>query len=155
VTTSRALDEIDHEILRLLREDARRTVKDIASRVKLSAAPVKRRIDRLERQGVITGYTVRLDHSQVGPALEAFTELRYSGHMDKDDIFQILTEAPEVEHVYTMAGDTDALVHLRADDVAHLQRVITRIRSKGNPISTKTLIVMESRPGVRRGPLPE
>jgi Lrp/AsnC family leucine-responsive transcriptional regulator len=72
---SEDLDDIDHAILGLLRDDARRTVKDIAERVNLSPAPVKRRIDRLERIGVIAGYTLVLDHSKVGPSIEAFTEL--------------------------------------------------------------------------------
>ncbi|MEA2177576.1 MAG: Lrp/AsnC family transcriptional regulator, leucine-responsive regulatory protein, partial [Solirubrobacteraceae bacterium] len=57
------LDAVDHEILGLLSEDARRTLSDIGERVALSAPAVKRRIDRLERLGVITGYTAVLDHT--------------------------------------------------------------------------------------------
>ena len=60
------LDATDHEILALLREDARRTLSDIASRVTLSTAAVKRRIDRLQELGVILGYTVQLDHAKLG-----------------------------------------------------------------------------------------
>src|SRR5688572_30461685 len=83
------LDEVDRKIIELLRQDARRTVKDIAARVHLSAAPVKRRIERLERAGYILGYTVQL--AEVGPMLEAFTEVRYAGDMNGADILQMLT----------------------------------------------------------------
>ena len=150
VAMSRRIDDVDREILKLLREDARRPIKEIAERVNLSAAPTKRRIDRLERAGVIVGYTAIVDEAQAGPSLEAFTELRYAGDMDQDEILLLLTGIEEVEDAYAIAGDTDAVVHVRADDIAHLQRVISKLRSRGNPIATRTLIVIESRPGEAR-----
>jgi DNA-binding Lrp family transcriptional regulator len=145
------LDNIDHQILELLRRDARRTVKDIAARVNLSPAPVKRRIERMERERVITGYTVRLDHAKVGPSLEAFTELRYSGDVNVEEIFEGLCAVDEVQDAYTTAGDPDALVHLRVHDVSHLQRVIARLRGGAHLVGTKTLIVMERRAGPASG----
>jgi Lrp/AsnC family leucine-responsive transcriptional regulator len=142
---SEDLDDIDHAILGLLRDDARRTVKDIAERVNLSPAPVKRRIDRLERIGVIAGYTLVLDHSKVGPSIEAFTELRFAGNTNAEEILDAATALPEVREAFTTAGDPDALVRLRATDVAHLQRVISELRRSGNITGTKTLIVLERR----------
>jgi Lrp/AsnC family transcriptional regulator, leucine-responsive regulatory protein len=136
------LDDTDHAILDLLRRDARRTVSDIAGRVNLSAAPVRRRIDRLERIGVISGYTVVLDHSKVGPSIEAYTELRFAGNTPIADIMATATELPEVHDVFTIAGDPDALVHVRVDDVDHLQRVVNELRRTANVTGTKTLIVL-------------
>jgi Lrp/AsnC family leucine-responsive transcriptional regulator len=140
-----ALDDVDEKILDLLRRDARRTVRDIAQRVNLSPAPVKRRIDRLERLGVIAGYTVVLDHSKVGPSMEAFTELSFAGHTNVEDILDLATRLPEVREAFTTAGDPDALVRLRVDDVAHLQRVVNELRRSANVTGTKTLIVLERR----------
>jgi DNA-binding Lrp family transcriptional regulator len=137
-----AVDETDHQILELLREDARRTVSDIAEHVNLSPAPVKRRIDRLEETGVIAGYTVVLDHKKVGPSIEAYTELRFVGDTDVNDILNSATELPEVQEVMAIAGDPDALVHVRVDDVEHLQRVVNELRRTGTVTGTKTLIVM-------------
>ncbi len=148
MTTSRPLDDIDREILALLRENGRRTVKDIAERVGLSTAPVNRRIERLEKTGVILGYSARI--AQIGPSIEAFTELRYTGSMDQEEILAHLTRIPEVQGAYSMAGDTDALVHIRADDVNHLQRVISKIRKQPNLVSSRTLIVLNKRLGMRR-----
>lgn len=136
------LDEIDQEIIRLLGENARRTVADIADRVSLSPAPVRRRIDRLEQIGVIAGYTVVLDHSKVGPAIEAFTELRFSGRADIDEILETAAKSPEVREVFTIAGDPDALARIRVDDMDHLRDVIDQLRKSGRVTGTKTLMVL-------------
>ncbi|HUA12783.1 MAG TPA: Lrp/AsnC family transcriptional regulator [Solirubrobacteraceae bacterium] len=137
------LDETDHRILELLSEDARRTVADIAARVALSPAPVKRRIDRLARLGVIKGYTVVLDHAKIGESIEAFTELRFAGSGDVDEIVATVAALPEVQEVYTLAGDTDAIVRTRVDDVEHLKRVVNVLRRSGKITGTRTLIVLD------------
>ena len=73
------LDAVDHAIVDLLTEDARRTLSDIGERVALSPPAIKRRIDRLEGLGVIAGYTAVVDHAQLGRPLQAFCELRFAG----------------------------------------------------------------------------
>lgn len=137
-----AIDDIDRRIIELLREDARRTVADIAARVNLSPAPVRRRIDRLERTGVITGYTVLVDPAALGPSVEAYVELRFSGTTDVDDIVAAARRVPEVEEVATTAGDPDALVRVRVPSVEHLQGAINRLRHTGPVTGTKTLMVL-------------
>jgi Lrp/AsnC family transcriptional regulator, leucine-responsive regulatory protein len=141
---SEDLDAADHEILALLREDARRTLSDIAGRVSLSIAAVKRRIDRTQASGVILGYTVRVDHAKLGWAIEAFTELRFSGTTNVAEILQTTTRMPETQAVFTIAGDPDALVWLRVRDMAHLQSRIDEIRRSHRVTGTKTLIVLDS-----------
>jgi DNA-binding Lrp family transcriptional regulator len=138
------IDRTDHEILTLLREDARRTLSDIATRVNLSTAAVKRRIDRLQKIGVILGYTVRVDHAKLGWGIQAFTELRFSGTTKVTEILQTTTRMPEAQAVFTIAGDPDALVLLRVRDVAHLQETIDEIRGSHRITGTKTLIVLDS-----------
>lgn len=136
------LDATDLAILELLREDARRPLVDIAQRVHLSSPAVKRRIDRLERLEVILGYTVRVDHAKLGSPLEAFTELRFAGTTPVDEIAGIAEDIPEVQAVFTTAGDPDALVWIRVRDVADLKRVVDRLRRSGRVTGTKTLMVL-------------
>ena len=136
------LDPTDRTILDLLAENARRTLGDIGQRVGLSAPAVKRRIDRLEAGGVILGYTTRVDHAKLGRPLEAFTELRFSGDARVDAIASIADEIAEVQAVFTIAGDPDALAWIRVTDVHELKRVIDRLRGSGDVIGTKTLIVL-------------
>ncbi len=142
--TDDLLDATDHEILGLLREDARRTLSDIAGRVTLSTAAVKRRIDRLRETGVITGFTVQVDHAKLGWGIEAFTELRFVGNTKVAEILRTTTRMPEAQAVFTIAGDPDALVWLRVRDMAHLQKTIDEIRRQHQVTGTKTLIALES-----------
>jgi Lrp/AsnC family leucine-responsive transcriptional regulator len=137
------LDDVDDEIVALLREDGRRTLSDIGERVALSAPAVKRRIDRLERLGVITGYTAVVDHAKLGRPLEAFCELRFAGNTKVADIAGVAAHLAEVEAVYTTAGDPDALVLIRVRDVADLTRVIDLLRRSGRVTGTKTLMVLD------------
>lgn len=144
------IDETDRRILALLEEDARRTIADISTHVNLSPAPVKRRIDRLERQGVIAGYRVVLDHGKLGSEIEAFTEVRLDGQADADAIAAEIAQRPEVREVFTMAGDPDALVRIRVADVAHLKQTVNQLRRSRNVTGTKSLIVLGHRPGTGR-----
>jgi Lrp/AsnC family leucine-responsive transcriptional regulator len=136
------MDELDHVIIGLLAENARRTMGDIAERVALSTSAVKRRIDRLEGAGVITGYTVVLDHAKVGRPIQAFTEVRFAGTADMGEIRSAAIRLPEVQAVFTTAGDPDALVWIRVPDVKRLGQVIEQLRRSGRVTGTKTLIVL-------------
>jgi Lrp/AsnC family leucine-responsive transcriptional regulator len=138
------LDGIDTKIVDLLVKDGRRTLSDIGKAVGLSAPAVKRRLDRLEQDGVILGYTALLDHSKLGRPIEAFTELRFAGKTKVADIAGVASGLAEVEAVHTIAGDPDALVHMRVRDVADLTRVIDSLRRTGKVTGTKTLIVLAS-----------
>lgn len=138
------LDSVDRQILDLLVEDGRRSVRDIADRVQLSPSPVKRRIDRLERLGVIAGYTAIVDESRVADTIEAFAEVRFSGNTAVKAITDSATGIPEVIEVYTVAGDPDALIRFRVDSLQHLHRLIDQIRHDHHVIGTKTLMVLDS-----------
>jgi len=134
------VDDIDQQLVACLRANGRATLAELAGVVSLSAPAVKRRIDRLEQRGVITGYTAIVDHSKLGFPLQAFSELRFDGTAGVDEIASIASEIPEVEAVYTTAGDPDALALLRVRDVEDLKRVVDLIRRKG--AGTKTLMVV-------------
>ncbi len=136
------LDDTDLEIIELLRQDARRTLADLAERVSLSAPAVKRRVDRLERERVIVGYTVLVDHAMLGRPLQAFTELRFAGNLPVDQIAGIADGIPEVQTIFTTAGDPDALAWIRVRDVDDLKRVIDLLRRSGRVTGTKTLMVL-------------
>ncbi|WP_432970861.1 Lrp/AsnC family transcriptional regulator [Dactylosporangium sp. CA-233914] len=137
------LDDVDRAIVEVLRTNARTPVSEIARRVGLSAAPVSRRIERLERSGVIKGYVAVVDEQAVG-GLDAFTEVRLVGSVDTAEIEKIARDIPEVQQFFTIAGDPDAMLRFRVENVDHLQRVVNAIRRSGKVSGTKTLIVMRS-----------
>ncbi len=135
-------DRTDQEILGLLEENARRTMGDIAERVALSTSAVKRRIDRMEQAGVITGYTVVVDHAKIGRPVQAFTEVRFAGTADLGEIRSTALGLPEVQAVFATAGDPDALVWIRVPDLERLGQVIELLRRSGRVTGTKTLMVL-------------
>lgn len=138
------IDPVDRQILDLLIEDGRRTVRAIADVVGLSPSPVRRRIERLEKQGVIAGYTAVIDESRLGNTFEAFAELRFAGNTKVAEITASARDIPEVIGIYTVAGDPDAIVHFKVDSVQHLHTLIDLIRRDGHVIGTKTLMVLDS-----------
>ena len=135
------MDEIDRHIIQVLRTDARLPVSDIARTVGLTAAPVARRIERLEREGIITGYMALIDDSASGE-LDAFTEIRLKSGTEARDFEEIAKQFPEVQQYYTIAGDPDGIVRFRVRNVDHLQQVVNKIRKTPIVAGTKTLIVM-------------
>jgi Lrp/AsnC family leucine-responsive transcriptional regulator len=141
------LDDVDRRILELLVEDGRRSASEVGRQVGLSPAASKRRIDRLEEIGVIGGYRAVLDHARLGSQIEAFIELRFAGTTQVGDIDRAVSGLTEVVEAFTIAGDPDALVRIRATDLDHLKHVIDRIRRTGKVTGTKTLIVLGTTPG--------
>src|SRR4051795_277010 len=96
------IDDIDRQIIALLRDDARRSFQDIGSRVALSAPAVKRRVDRLRRDGVIRGFTTLIDPRRVGGQPQAIVELTTEGRFSGTDILAAIRSHPEVAAAYTV-----------------------------------------------------
>ncbi|MDF2824086.1 MAG: hypothetical protein K0R68_1494, partial [Mycobacterium sp.] len=97
------MDEIDQQILDILRTNARAAVSDIARQVGLTNAPVARRISRLESAGIIKGYVAVIDEAAAG-GIEAFTEIRLVGSVDTREIEEIVRQVPEVQQFFTISG---------------------------------------------------
>src|SRR5438270_14023408 len=90
------VDQIDRQIIALLREDARRSFQDIGVHVSLSAPAVKRRVDRLRRGGVIRGFTTLIDPRRFGWQTQAIVELTTEGRFPGADILAAIRGHPEV-----------------------------------------------------------
>jgi DNA-binding Lrp family transcriptional regulator len=138
------LDSIDQQIVALLRENARRSFQDIGERISLSAPAVKRRVDRLERDGVIRGYSANVDPSAIGWNTHAFVELFCEGAMSGEQVREAVGDHPEVEAAYTIAGAPSAILHLRASDTQHLEQALERVRDTPGVIRTQTQVVLST-----------
>lgn len=139
---SRVIDEVDRRIIGALVSDARTTYADIGQTVSLSAPAVKRRVDRLRSLGVIKGFTAVVDPKAVGWTTEAFVELFCTGRTTPAQITTATRRHPEVVGAYTVSGEADALVHLRAADIQHLEQVLERLRAEPFITSTRSMIVL-------------
>jgi DNA-binding Lrp family transcriptional regulator len=138
------MDDIDRQIVALLREDARRSFRSIGSRVSLSAPAVKRRVDRLEADGVVRGYSAQVDAERFGWSTHAFVALYCEGRMAAAEVRAAVDRHPEVEAAYTVAGEASAIVHVRARDTTHLEEALERIRDHPGVTRTQTQIVLST-----------
>lgn len=138
------LDEIDQQIVALMRENARRSFQDIGTRVALSAPAVKRRVDRLERAGVIRGYSAVLDHVALGWTTHAVVSLFCEGRMPASEILAAAGRHPEVASAHTVAGEASAILHLHARDTEHLEAALERLRDTPGITRTQTQVVLST-----------
>jgi DNA-binding Lrp family transcriptional regulator len=136
------VDDVDQQIIALLVADARASYSEIGSRVSLSAPAVKRRVDRLRSAGVIRGFTTVVDPAAVGWTTEAFVELYCTGRTTPAQLTVAARRHPEVVGAYTVSGQADALVHLRAADIAHLEQALEKLRAEPFVTSTRSMIVL-------------
>jgi DNA-binding Lrp family transcriptional regulator len=136
------LDETDHAIIAALVADARSSFADIGQAVSLSAPAVKRRVDRLRSAGVIKGFTAVVDPAAAGGATEAFVELFCTGRTTPAQIAAVARRHPAVIAAFTITGEADALVHLRAADIPHLEQALEGLRAESFVTSTRSMIVL-------------
>ena len=139
------MDDVDERIVSLLREDGRRSYAAIGREVGLSTAAAKRRVERLETTGVIQGYSAMVDRGKLGQQLQAFIDLRFAGTARMEDIWKAADDVTPVVAAYTVAGDLDAVLHVRVRDIAHLQEVLAHLRAKPEVTGTRTRIILEAR----------
>jgi DNA-binding Lrp family transcriptional regulator len=136
------IDDVDQQIIALLVADARASYAEIGARVSLSAPAVKRRVDRMRSAGVIRGFTTVVDPAAVGWTTEAFVELYCTGRTTPAQLTVAARRHPEVVGAYTVSGQADALVHLRAADIAHLEQALEKLRAEPFVTSTRSMIVL-------------
>jgi DNA-binding Lrp family transcriptional regulator len=136
------IDAVDQQIIASLVADARSSYSEIGTRVSLSAPAVKRRVDRLRAAGVIKGFTTVVDPAAIGWHTEAFVELFCTGRTTPAQITVATRRHPEVLAAYTVSGEADAIVHLRAADMAHLEQALERLRAEPFVTSTRSMIVL-------------
>jgi DNA-binding Lrp family transcriptional regulator len=138
------MDDVDRRIIALLRENARRSFQDIGHQVHLSAPAVKRRLDKLERDGVVLGYTAIVDPEAFGWRAEAFVDLYCDGDMSGTEIKRAVQRESGVVSAHTVAGEASALLHVMAQDTKGLELALERIRATQGVIRTVTEVVLST-----------
>ncbi|GHD46298.1 Lrp/AsnC family transcriptional regulator [Mycetocola manganoxydans] len=136
------MDNLDRGIIDLLRQNARAGYGDIGQEIGLSASAIKRRVDRLVADGVIRGFTIKVDPAVDGLHTEAYVELFCRGTVAPDELLKILSAVPEVIDAGTVTGGADAMVHMRSRDIPSLEAALERVRNAPNVDHTRSAIVL-------------
>ena len=139
------MDEISLKILTILQAKARIPNVEVARQVGLAPSAVLERIRKLEKQGIIDGYEVRLNPDHFGCSLIAFIFVFLNeGEPDRSFNAQ-LTAIPEIQEIHQIGGEEDGyLVKLRVADVKQLGQIRKHIAALGPVRSTRTQIVYDT-----------
>lgn len=121
------LDRIDRLILKNLQEDGRMTNVELAKRASISAPPCLRRVRALEESGVIAGYHADIDPASLGFGVTVFAQVGLSSQAEHDlEAFEALVGGwPEVRECFMLAGETDFLLKIVAEDWEAYNRFLT------------------------------
>jgi len=134
-------DETDQKLLTLLRHNGRRSISDLATELDLSRATVRARIERMERQGDIIGYTVILRADAISMPVRGITLIEVEGRA-ASRMVDILGGFPEVSAVHTTNGKWDLVVELGATSLTDLDAVLMRIRMIAGVTASETNLLL-------------
>ena len=137
------MDDLDRQLIALLRADARATVASIAKALHVVRGTVQNRIAKLERDGTITGYTVRLKPQVDEHRIAALMTIAVEGNR-AESVLRALRGDPAVEALHTTNGRWDIVAELRADSLEAFDRVLGRIRQVDGIASTETSLLLST-----------
>lgn len=141
------IDDINRRILRELERDGRITNADLAERVGLSPSACLRRVQELERAGVITGYRAVVDRSAMGAGFTAYVAVGLSQHrkVDQAAFERAMATAPQVRECHNVTGTIEYLLRVEVEDLAAYKVFHTEVLGLVPQVSSLTsYIVMAS-----------
>ncbi len=134
------LDKTDIEILKILKENARTPIKNIASRVFISPPTVAARIEAMEKAGIILGYHAKINDCVLGHPVRAFINLEVAPER-KTELYPFLQSSPDVIECCHVTGEYSVLMQTIFENTEGLDKFISKLQSFGR---TKTQIVFSS-----------
>jgi DNA-binding Lrp family transcriptional regulator len=141
--TAPPLDDIDRAILRELTADGRMSVRTLAERVRVSRTNAYARLERLTAEGVITGFTARLDPAKAGLGTTAYVLLTIDQN-GWQAVAAGLRSVPFVQHIAMVGGDVDILMLVRTPDNATLRDVVlAQVHAVAGVRSSRTWLVFD------------
>ena len=140
------LDKVDIQILRAMQENARLTVKELASKVSLSSTPVFERLKRLESSGYIKKYIAVLDAAKLNQGFVVFCNVKLS-KMNREiasEFTRKIQDIPEVSECYNISGSFDYLLKIHAPNMKYYQEFLLNVLGTiDNLGSLETVFVMD------------
>ena len=137
------MDSTDRKLLGLLRENARATIASLAKALGVARGTVQNRIARLEADGTIVGYTVRLKPQVEEHRIRALTTIEVEGNR-VDAVIAALRGEPAVSGLHSTNGRWDIVAELRAASLQEFDHVLSRIRQIDGIASTETSLLLST-----------
>lgn len=146
------MDEIDRRIIRLLVEDGRLSVTELADAVHLSLSAASQRLRRLRESGAIERFTIRLDSAAVGRPIDALVDLQLSPGAPWSGIDDALRDNPDVVDAVHLTGGFDYQIRVRSRSIDDLDRLLQRLKERLGVRETSTRVVLHTVDGFPREP---
>ena len=137
------MDDTDRQLIALLRDDARASVVTLARSLRVARATVQNRIGKLEREGVIVGYSVRLKPEAESHRIRAIMGIEVKGPRG-DAVLKLWRGHANVVALHTTNGRWDLVAELRADTLEAFDKVLNAIRKIDGIASTETSILLST-----------
>jgi len=137
------MDDTDRQLLSLLRDNARASIASLAKVLRVSRGTVQNRLAKLEADGTITGYTVRLKPQAEGHRIRAFMTVAVEGNRTAA-VLVALRGDPAVSALHTTNGRWDIVAELRADSLEGFDSVLSRIRLLEGIANTETSLLLST-----------
>lgn len=137
------MDDLDHRLISLLRADARASVASLAKQLGVARGTVQNRMRKLETDGTIVGYTVRLKPDVQEQHIRAFMTIAAEGNQ-VDAVVKTLRGDPAVASLHSTNGRWDLVAELRAENLATFDRVLARISRTPGVSSTETSLLLST-----------
>ena len=137
------MDSLDRRLLSLLRENARASVASLAKDLGVARGTVQNRLSRLERDGTVVGYSVRLKPQVEEHRIRALMTIAVEGNRI-DAVIAALRGDPAVGALHSTNGRWDIVAELRADSLASFDQVLGRIRQLEGISSTETSLLLST-----------
>jgi DNA-binding Lrp family transcriptional regulator len=137
------VDDIDRKLIALLRDNGRATVASLAKQLKVARGTVQNRIARLEADGTIVGYAVRLKPQADEQRIRGLMTVAVEGNR-ADAVLKALRGEPAVTALHTTNGRWDIVAEVRADSLQAFDGVLTRIRQLDGIASTETSLLLST-----------
>ena len=137
------MDDIDPQLIALLRDDARMPVATLAKKLRVARATVQNRLSRLLQDGAIVGFTVRLRPEAEAHRIRAIMSIEIEGNYG-DDVRRVLRGMPNVVALHTTNGRWDMMAELRTDTLESFDSVLNTIRQVDGIANTETSILLST-----------
>ena len=137
------MDDTDRQLLSLLRDNARASVASLAKVLRVSRGTVQNRLSRLESDGTITGYTVRLKPQAEVHRIRAFMTVAVEGNRSAA-VLAALRGDPAVSALHSTNGRWDMVVELQADSLEAFDNVLSRVRLLDGIANTETSLLLST-----------
>ena len=137
------MDDLDRQILDILRRDARTPYTEIAEQVGTSEGTVRNRVERLLEDGIIERFTVSTRTGNI----KAMIEVSVKVNVHTTEISETVAEWDQVDFVWQVSGEEDVVLWVDAADTGAVNQLITRAREMDEVENTKTRLILDERLG--------